>query len=328
MNVEQDGRTRGNVFDGLVEAALLSQAGSYERSQMMDRRSNTFQIDPRAGRIGSDSGPEDFVAASKPAALPLVLDPGYRDAVLQSVPQSYWRFESMADGLVPNEVTGHPPLRASGPIHLSDPVESNRCAVFGVGHAEQCLTLNGTWEPPRHPGYAIELWFMPEMISHAALASMLTDDLRARPVETPADLHFKFLLELTSRTRKQLLHQPASARLLHRFPPGWYQSSDNIYSSECYVPYRWHHLVGQMNEDRMEMFLDGQPAPPLAVDPGYTNAPCQLLLGRLTTIPKDRDDTSRPFVGWMDEVALYDHPLTFEEILYHYRLAKRSAPAE
>jgi hypothetical protein len=31
--------------------------------------------------------------------------------------------------------------------------------------------------------------------------------------------------------------------------------------------------------------------------------------------------TSRPFVGQMDEVALYDHPITAQEVAHHYRLA-------
>ena len=71
----------------------------------------------------------------------------------------------------------------------------------------------------------------------------------------------------------------------------------------------------------MRLFIDGESADTLQIDPGRSTSPCQLLLGRLTTIPIHGRPTSRPFVGRMDEVALYDHPLTPEEIRHHYHLA-------
>jgi hypothetical protein len=85
-----------------------------------------------------------------------------------------------------------------------------------------------------------------------------------------------------------------------------------------------------MNEDRMELYLDGAPTPALPVDPVYANRASQVILGRLTTIAKHNEDTSRPFVGWMDEVALYNRPLTIEEIQRHHRLgsASRNAPGD
>jgi hypothetical protein len=151
---------------------------------------------------------------------------------------------------------------------------------------------------------------MPESISHAALASMIA------PRDTNNHL---FLLEVTSLERVNL-HRPASVRVLHRWPPGP-SGGDNIYSEAPYRPYRWHHLVGQVGDDRLQLFIDGESADTLPIDPGRSTSACQLLLGRLTTIPIHGRPTSRPFVGRMDEVALYDHPLKPEEIQNHFRLA-------
>lgn len=325
LNITSDGKMQGKVFKGMVEAALLNQEGTYRRSRTMDPQSKTFNINPQTEVIDAGTQAEDFVSLWTQATSPLVLDPGYRDAVLQAGPWGYWRFDSLADGVVPNEIEGHPSLRAEGPIHLSSPARGNRSAVFDGGATGQYLTVDGLWEPARHPGYAVELWFVSQGISHAALATLL-EDSPARPVSHSSELHFKFLLELTSRVRGKL-HQPASLRLLHRFPTS-YNGGDNLYSKLNYMPYRWHHLVGQMKEDRMELYLDGAPTPPLEVDPVYSNRASQVILGRLTTIAKHDEDTSRPFVGWMDEVALYNRPLTVEEIQHHHRLgsAARSRP--
>jgi hypothetical protein len=93
------------------------------------------------------------------------------------------------------------------------------------------------------------------------------------------------------------------------------------------VPYRWHHLVGQMNAGRMELYLDGEPTRSLQADPGHPTAPCQVLLGRLSTVPvrqrpeKDHWLFNRGFVGRLDEVAIYDHPLSVKEIRRHFLLA-------
>jgi hypothetical protein len=54
-----------------------------------------------------------------------------------------------------------------------------------------------------------------------------------------------------------------------------------------------------------------------------------LLLGRLKPEPRLPGRIhSRPFVGRIDELVLYEHPLPAEEIARHYRLggpAGRSA---
>lgn len=44
----------------------------------------------------------------------LALDPAYADEVRKLRPWGYWRFETKADRLTPNEMPGRPPLRANG----------------------------------------------------------------------------------------------------------------------------------------------------------------------------------------------------------------------
>jgi hypothetical protein len=310
MNVELDGTVRGKVFEGRVEAAVLNESGTIQRSRMMRTRSNIFAIDPRLGQIEAGQGTDEFVATPSLAVPPLVLDPAYKSAVLTSRPWAYWRFDAIADGSVANEIPGRPPLRVVGPIGLSNPVEGNRTAVFGAGRTMQYLAMDRLWRAARTPGYAVELWFLSESIGHSALVSMTV----------PANTNFhQFLLELTSKDRGSLLHQPASVRFLHRCPPGT-GGGDNLYSHNLYVPYRWHHMVGQMNGDRMELFMDGEPTPPLSVDPEDVDEPGQFLLGRLTAVNRPDHTWNRPLIGRMDEVALYDRPLSIEEIRSHHRL--------
>jgi hypothetical protein len=321
VNVKPDGKSRGKVFEGAVEAAVLGTSGTLQHSQVMREESEAFEIDPGSGLIGPLTGSEDFVAPFDASAAPLTLAPGYRDSVLGSRPRCYWRFESEAGGKIPNEIPAGPPLLVTGPIRLAGSTTGNRCAVFESGQPNQYLRMDGPWEPERSPGYAIELWFLPEMIDHAALASMIT------PKDTTDHLS---LVELTSSNRLALF-RPASVRFLYRWPTGR-GGGHNMFSGDLYVPFRWHHLVAQVAGDRMELYLDGvaQASQPIGLS-GSTK-PCQLLLGRLSTLTDSKElhhtGFRRAFVGLMDEVALYNRPLAPEEIRAHHRLAVRPSRPE
>ncbi|SIO59512.1 Concanavalin A-like lectin/glucanases superfamily protein [Singulisphaera sp. GP187] len=313
VNHTTEGRARGRVYQGMVEATVLSPAGTPQRSQLLSE-SKTFEINPGAGQIDKIEGAEQFAAPSDLAATPLTLDPAYPRAVLDSRPWGYWRFESRDENSFPNQVSGGLPLLIHGPIRQTTVSEGNRSIEFITGHTGQYLSLPEPWQPLDPRGYAVELWFLPTSIAHAALASLLT----------PADSNrHTFLLELTSRNRLTL-HKPASIRFVHRLPPGA-NGGDYTFSDQYYIPYRWHHLVGQINGDQMEVFVDGNPSPPLHVAPGKATPAGQFLLGRLTTRPKHEPGSSRPFYGRIDEVAIYNQPLSKAEVQRHFQLASPRA---
>ena len=315
LNVGLDGKTQGRIFLGRLEAALLDPAGSPRRSFFLDAAkagsSKAFEIDSKSGKIEAVAASEDFVTASDPAVPPLVLDDRYPAAVMGSRPWGYWRFESLAGGSTPNEVPGRPPLRATGPIRLAGSTGGgeSRSVEFRAAKVPQFLAMGEDWYPPRRPGYAVEFWCLSGSIGHASLVSLVS------PKDTD---HHVFLMELTSRNRLTI-HKPASVRLLHRWPPGW-EGGDNTYSQEPYVPYRWHHLVGQVDGDRIELYKDGEPSTLPSATPEHADIPCQLVLGRLTALDGSGLSVDRPFVGRIDEFTLYDRPLTVEEIRDHHRL--------
>ncbi len=308
INLTPEGRARGRVYRGKVEASVLGPGGTPERSQVMPE-SRSFEIDPGSGTIDTPEGPESYAGPLDLVAPPLGLDPSYRREVLEARPWGYWRFDSLDGGRVRNEVEGGPPLLAVGPVRLSGPASGNRAAVLDGPDLMQYLTPEVPWSPPLRSGYAVELWFLSETIAHAALASLVI----------PADTNrHSYLLELTSRNRLTL-HKPASIRMLHRFPPGE-SGGDTIFSEPYYLPFRWHHLVGQVRDGRMEVYFDGRPSASLQLTPGDVPGAGQLLFGRLTTSPKTDPGWCRAFRGRLDEIAVYGHPLTPEVVLRHYRL--------
>lgn len=323
VNVDADGRSRVFVFEGLAEAALLDPEGSPKLTQIVER-SQAFDLDPRTGRIDeAEARPDGFARASEPEAPRLELDPSYPSAVLESRPRSYWRFESLDGGAFPNEVGGGPPLRVHGPVALAAAGAGCGCARFQPGEPEQFLFTDGVWELTREPGHAVELWFLADGISHASLVGLFPPKDYLAPGKHGRFIH-TFLLELTAQDRGSLF-RPASLRFLHRWPLDT-RIGNNLVSDGLYVPRRWHHVVAQKNRDRLELYLDGELDRAMPLEPDHPTLSCRLVVGRRTPDPLDLQDR-RPFVGRIDEFAIYDRPLTVDEVRGHYRLAYPENPA-
>ena len=313
LNVAEDGKAQLMVFKGEAEAAVLNAAGRPVRSQQVAER-RAFEIDPQSGQIEEAAArPVDYVAPPILAPSPLGLDSSYREAVLAAGPWAYWRFEAIDEGAVADEVAGRPPLRTAGPVKLIRAGDHNRCLEFGPDEAEQSVAMDGLWEPPSDPGYAVELWALPGRIGHAALASLIA------PGRPGGDYKHLFLVELTASDRQSLL-SPGLFRFLHRWPAGD-SGGDNLFSTRHYVPNRWHHIVAQRSGSRLELYVDGIQTQPVSPQSDSASEPCRLLLGRLKPIPRPSGRVhSRPFVGLIDELALYNRPLSDEEIRRHHDL--------
>ena len=318
MNVEADGKARIMVFEGAAEAALLDAVGAPRRTQLVVR-SKAFEIDSHADRIMETvAEPSGFVAASPVTVPSLALAPGYPGAVLKAGPKAYWRFEAMAGGAIPNAVPGGPALRVHGAVALADTARGNGCALFPPNRLDQFLTIDGLWDLARTPGHAVEFWFMPEGFSRAMLVG-LYPPLEALPENAYRYVH-TLLVETTAQER-QSLYSPASVRFLLRWPFNT-SAGDNVFSRDVYAPRRWHHVVAQRNGDQLELYVNGVLGRSITLDPDHPSRSCHLVVGRRTTDFNDPRDV-RPFVGRLDEMALYDHPLSVEEVETHFRLANQ-----
>jgi hypothetical protein len=316
LNVADDGKARVMVFEGEAEAAVLGAAGTSESSRLVEQ-SKAVEIDPRAGKIQEAlADTQSFIASPELAAPALDLDPAYPDAILRSRPWGYWRFETLADRATPNEIPGRPALCATGAVRVSGAAHGNGngCAVFAADGGVKYLELDGLWEPPRDPGYAVELWVLAEQYNYSTLVALLA------PADKHNSGHFS-LLELLACGRYPF-PRVASVRFLHRWPPGG-KGGVSIQNGTTYQLYRWHHLVAQGCGDRMELYMDGVLTRSQPLDPERATTPCRMLVGRLLTTHQNAPEKNRPLIGRVDELALYDRPLSADEVWSHYERATR-----
>lgn len=314
MNVTSDGRAALKVFDGQVEASVLNREGFTLRSELLEQ-DEAAELQPAAGRIARlTESPEKFTEARQTAAPLLALDPQYAETVMAAKPWGYWRMEPWTGDMVPNEMSGRPALKMSASLQTSATAQGNHSLIFGTGFPEQCAVLDGEWQPPAQGGYAVEMWVRPEQIRLAALANVIQPEAGQMQ-----DDHY-FLLQLMERSERWL-HPHGAVRFLHRFPPGQ-GGGTNVFSDQPYVPGRWIHLVAQHNGKAMELYVNGRLVNHTPVEYAPTPQACGFLLGRLYAPEFSTAPKARAFVGAMDEVALYDRPLSLAEIQRHAGLGQ------
>jgi len=86
----------------------------------------------------------------------------------------------------------------------------------------------------------------------------------------------------------------------------------------------WHHVVASWGPASVDLFVDGKL---VARDQEARQFKEGVLTGRYVRFGKPGSDLRRrgfePFRGWVDEIAMWNRPLTHEEVLHYYESARR-----
>jgi hypothetical protein len=111
-----------------------------------------------------------------------------------------------------------------------------------------------------------------------------------------------------------------SVRFLHRSPPSEERGGTSCFSSAFYRAQAWQHVAAVKRGDQLNLYLNGELVAS-AVDATHLPKGLHLIVGQLFSF-----GTVRPFVGHIDELAIYARALTVDEIREHIA-TMRSAPA-
>jgi len=106
-------------------------------------------------------------------------------------------------------------------------------------------------------------------------------------------------------------NDPGEVRYLHRFPFGPNDVNENVYSTPyTYDTGQWHHAAAVRDSNTIRLlYIDGKEAGSNTKDLGNFNSPLRVFVGAL------RPGYLRDFNGAIDDVRIYNRPLTQAEIL-------------
>jgi len=311
LNVKPDGRAEVFVFEGQAKVSLLNGANVATRSKLLGANASA-EFDATTKQIDDAALPAANFAQRPDLSPPaLALRPAYREEVIAAKPWAYWRFESSVDQAFANEIPGGRTMRGFGAMQMHAEGTENKSIGFADGVRDQYLQMDGDWTLPTRKAFAVEAWVMPEGFQHANLVALIA------AADDPANDRHAAALELLAvgETRQE---RSASVRLLLRWPPGS-RGGVNAYSKTIYQPYRWQHIVGQRDGQELQVFLNGELKASAAVTPDDVIRTSRVVVGRAGRLL-----TTRPFVGRLDELALYDRALSPAEIRQHYAIGAKA----
>lgn len=304
LGVDQQHGSELQVVDGEVEVSLLGEDGNTLVSERVTE-SKSLRVRPGAARLESSRGSSiRLLRIVDLAAAPLRVPARYRDAVLESEPLIYWRFDSAQDGLVPNE---------AGPkwaARLHDSGDSALLRVeqgvarFSPGNKPRYIAADEPIPKLNGEAFTIEFWVNADMLHWATLLGIV-------PADDPESVNHLNVIELAHRT--SLVHEAGAFRFLHRHPPTK-SGGVNVFTPNGCTPGQWHHLVAVKTSEELLLYLDGKLQRRLSGTMGEDPSDYRLFLGQLRTSTPDRQ-----LSGAIDEFALYLRALSESEVRGHYR---------
>jgi hypothetical protein len=238
----------------------------------------------------------------------------YVREVKKAKPIAYWRFERSFDGQVPNEMGDGFVGNIVGNSRVVGP-SGSRAIEFGLLPKAGSMRVNDSWDEVFAGDFSLEFWMKP---SHYHVGTVLS-----------------FLGEFNSR-RNANSHGVAvevqggwgqdattcRVRFTHRAPLTIGVGGVSLFSAELYKPRRWQHVVTTRTGDSLAVYLDGK-LEQTAEDPSTTPKGLRLIVGQLYS-----DTLARPFIGYLDEIAIYGRALRVDEIRNHYELIHAPVPPQ
>jgi hypothetical protein len=315
-----------HVFDGeAMFEPLWPMAASISGEPMICDAGSSLRITPSGNeglslaRGRADAG--QFASRTSMTASRLEVSDKYVAAVRRLKPLAYWRFEREVDGSVPNEMGDEFDCRIYGTGITWHSYLGNRSIEFGSSANFGCLMTDEVLDGYINDSYTFEAWVKPSHFHHGAVISLV----ESAP-QTPRIAATGMLLELCGpvagnvKSPTSWAYHPGRIRYLHRTPAGEV-GGHSCFSESRYAPRRWQYLVGTKSGAEMRLYIDGKVA---ATDTDSTRLAdgMHVLIGQLHPHDSSRVVVTRPLVGELDEVAIYDRALTEKEIIEHYQLAR------
>lgn len=303
LKVNQQGQSEVLVYDGEVVSSLLGEDGNTLKHLNL-YANEAIRIDANSSSLKTLEKPQDFIRIDKKSSHTSPVNQDYVEAILNSKPRAFWRFENSVNQQVPNEIN------ASFPGRLTDSAQITNHALTFNKHTKGAFVIDEAISEINANGHSIEMWVKPlERTKHPmALASLISTEA---PLKGKAVKHLAYFGLTPHRSGHR--HTPFDFWFASRFPARAGNYGVNCYANQAYNDNQWYHLVCVKNTKTLEIYINGQLANSVPHELGSGSKAYQFFVGQM-----DHYKNAWQFHGQIDEVALYDRALQAPEISEHY----------
>ncbi|MCM2371783.1 LamG domain-containing protein [Aporhodopirellula aestuarii] len=310
-----------HVFKGrvTVDAGTDQAQGSLIELSEGEAVRFTMDSDGEMEIIFHDASASKFASARSMGFDPLKISAAYVNTILEADPVIYWRFEKSVAG-APRRIENLGSLSDFDAVVNGDvrwrQYASNRVAEFGLSDVPSVITSERQWPTKKLEEYTIELWIKPTCFHHGSIFCLT----QPNPNKNNGHDH-GMIFEVGARHWSTLQHlDPNRVRFVHRAPvSNDYKTGTSLLSRDVYKPRTWQHWAVRKKGEVLSMLVDGEVVD-VGEDPNDLSPDLNVVIGQLYP-----DLSHRPFIGQLDEVAVYERALSDTEIQSHYRAVK--APA-
>jgi hypothetical protein len=227
----------------------------------------------------------------------------YPRAVLADGPRDYWRMDATS-GTTFADLTGANPLKLYGGVTLR--------SAGGVGDSDTSATFNGSTGTT---GTTTSVGGPRTFTAEAWVRTTTTGGKILGFGDEPHSLSINY---------DRHLYLDSAGHVYFGVNP---MQIDTIHSSASVTDGNWHYLVGEVSAAGMSLYVDGQLA---ARNAAVTDA--QMFdgywrIGGDNISGSWAGAISRYFKGSIDDVAIYDYPLSANQIKAHYLASGRTSTA-
>ena len=295
------------------DVEVAEPTGLLTEAVVRHNRSVVIRGEADAVNIAGWGNSDDAKFATRlPMSAPLPIDSDYVDAVLDSRPVGYWRFESAVDKVVRNEVERGGDVRVFGDVELLGDA-GNHVVEMGRSESDGFFAAAAATDAMSHTDYSVELWMRPSHVHAAAIVTLAGEDSATQDERPGFYLGLHGSGNAPSSGAFNGLH-PGAVRFLNRDPPsGDFLTGTSCYSGSSYQLRRWQHVVAVKEQQEMRLYLNGELAA-TAEDDRFLASDLRLIVGEAST-----SERTYRFHGQLDELAIYDRAVTERDIRAHFR---------
>ena len=306
--------------DGIVEVHLVSGrvevlAGN-ERKLLADMNEAG-----KALAVSEDRGIQQILLAADPfPALPALLrrPAGYRTSVLGQSPVGYWKLDDDSGGRLTNEIAGSSTGGTAPAVRRGEPGLGAAGGFGGFEEKSRSLYLDGS------PGRSVVMGI--EGLHGVSRREGAVSFWVKRPGNPPRRDEALWLAGIGEEEmlipNEAILHTrlTRSGQVVFEIE----NDDDDVFlsSSRSIADGRWHQVVASWGPDTVDLFIDGHL---VARDNGKRTLKEGNFRGRYVRFGKPSRDLEKdlsPFTGWVDEIALWDRPISKMEVLVQYKAAR------
>jgi hypothetical protein len=311
VRIRPDGNTEVHMAEGLVEV----------ESAVSNKTLATLKPSGNGVMISMNGELTTVPLENDPFAEPSKSEHGFDDysyTIRNQVPAGYWRLNinNSAVKVMENEI--HADMPAKHYLHSfpAEPGPNRMNGFLGLKKANQSMRFKSG----KNATGLFDL-NIPDGVSKNSGA--LSFWVR----KSPGSKHEETLWALTAKPEDKskriksyiILSQiNQSGNLVTSLKTGGLNSS--VLSSVSIADDKWHHVAYIWDGGLVEHFIDGRSMGGISSGVKGSSADRAYQI-RLAVTGTDHDSTSKPFDGWLDEVAIWDRELSAEEIRAQYDAA-------